>query len=227
MQSRIILATDELSVEECLSLASRVGGRVHAIKIHNLFDLLGPTILQQLHDVGMERIWVDAKLHDIPNAVRLRAKAIAASGANILSVHASGGIEMMAAAVEAFAGEVYAVTLLTSLDEEQIELLYGRPSQTGVLYLAGLAKVAGVAGVVCSAKEVGMLAKRPELKGLKFIVPGVRSAGKYSGDQQRVDTPINAINAGASYVVVGRQITQAKYPLKALDALEEELNVLS
>jgi len=224
MPNRVILAADELSIEQCLGLASKIGSRVHAIKVHNAFDAQGPTIVQQLHDAGAERVWVDAKLHDIPNTVRLRAKAIADSGAEIITVHASGEIEMMMAAVEAFPYEVFAITVLTSLNEEQAHLLHGQPSKAGVLYLARLAKLAGVAGVVCSPKEVGILAKRPELKGMKFIVPGVRSVGKDAGDQQRVDTPLNAIKAGATHLVVGRQITQVSDPVAALDALEAELD---
>jgi len=223
MQNRIILAADELSLAQCLDLASKIGGRVHAIKIHNVFDAQGPTVVEQLHHAGAERVWVDAKLHDIPNTVRLRAEAIADSGAEIITVHASGEIEMMKAAVKAFPFEVYAITVLTSLNEEQAHLLHGQPTKAGALYLARLAKLAGVDGIVCSPKEVGILAKRPELKGLKFIVPGVRSAGKDVGDQQRVDTPGNAVRAGATYLVVGRQITQAEDPVAALDALEAEL----
>jgi orotidine-5'-phosphate decarboxylase len=204
-------------------LASRVGERVYAIKIHNLFDAHGPEFVKLLHNAGAKRVWVDAKLHDIPNTVRLRARALEWSGAKIITVHASGEIEMMTAAVEEFSAEVYAITALTSLSEEQVHLLHGQPSKAAVLYLARLAKMAGVAGVVCSPKEVGVLAKRPELKGMKFIVPGVRSIGKDAGDQQRVDTPLNAVKAGATHLVVGRQITQAKDPVEALDALEAEL----
>jgi orotidine-5'-phosphate decarboxylase len=204
-------------------LASKIGDRVHAVKVHNLYDAQGPTVVRQLHGAGAKRVWVDVKLHDIPNTVRLRARAIADSGADIITVHASGEIEMMMAAVDAFPFEVFAITVLTSLNEEQVHLLHGQPSKAAVLYLARLAKLAGVDGVVCSPKEVGILAKRPELKGMKIIVPGVRSVGKDAGDQQRVDTPGNAVKNGATYLVVGRQITQAKDPVAALDALEVEL----
>ncbi len=223
MQSKIIIAADELSIEQCLDLASKVGKRVYAIKIHNLFDLHGASAIQELYRYGAETVWVDAKLHDIPNTTGLRAHAIGQSGAEIISVHASGGIEMMRAAAEGFLFEIYAVTVLTSLNEEQTHLLYGQPTKAAVLHLARLAKMAGMTGVVCSPKEVGMLAKQPELQGMKFIVTGVRSLGKDENDQQRVDTPQNAIKAGATHIVVGRQITQAKDPAEALEILEAEL----
>jgi orotidine-5'-phosphate decarboxylase len=226
--SKIILAADELSWDQCILLANKIGQRVYAIKIHNLFDSMGPSVVRQLHTAGANRVWVDAKLHDIPNTVRLRVKAIAESGANIITVHASGEIEMMMAALEAaakftYSPEIFAITALTSLGEEQIHLLFGQPSKAGVLYLARLAKLAEIKTVVCSPKEVGLLVKRPELKGMKFTVPGVRSLGKDAGDQQRVDTPLNAIKNGATYIVVGRQITQAEDPVVALKMLETEL----
>ena len=162
--SRIILAADELDLVQCLDLACKVGERVYAIKIHNLFDAHGPEIVRMLRDKGVRRVWVDAKLHDIPNTVKHRAKAIANSRADILSVHASGEIEMMMAAVESGISEVYAITVLTSLDEERAHLLHGHPTKAAALYLARLAKLAGVHGVVCSPKEVEILVKRPELR---------------------------------------------------------------
>lgn len=218
------MAADELSLDQCLELASQVGDRVHAIKVHNMFDKQGPGVVQRLRDAGARRVWVDAKLHDIPNTVKLRAKAIAESGADILTVHASGEIEMMMAAVEAGPAEIYAITVLTSLGEEQAHLLFGQPSVAGALYRARLAKLAGVHGVVCSPKEVGILSKRPELQGLKFITPGVRSPGKAADDQKRVDTPAGAIASGSTYLVIGRQITQASNPMEALHQIEKEIH---
>ena len=192
MQNRIILSLDELSLDACLNLVSRISDRIYAVKIHNLYDAHGPSVVRRLYDAGARKVWVDAKLHDIPNTVRLRSEAIASSGANILSVHASGGIAMMKAAVAGFASDVYAVTLPTSLSEQETRELYGQSAKEKILYFAGLAKLAGVLGVVCSANEVGFLSKQPELQGLEFIVPGVRSFGKEVHDQQRVDTPRNA-----------------------------------
>lgn len=222
--SRIILAADELNLDQCLELVSKVGDRIHAIKIHNMFDQEGPGVVRRLRDAGARRVWVDAKLHDIPNTVKLRAKAIAKSGADILSVQASGEIEMMMAAIEAGPAEIYAITVLTSLSEEQAHLLFGQPSKAGALYFARLAKLAGVHGVVCSPKEVGILAKRPELQGLKFITPGIRFSGNAVDDQKRVDTPARAIASGSTHLVIGRQITQASNPVEALHQIEEEIS---
>lgn len=223
VSERIILAADELGHNECLALTRSIGHRVHAIKIHNLYDLHGRDVVKRLREHGASRIWIDAKLHDIPNTVGLRARALAEAGADILTIHASGGIEMMRAAVKSGPAEIFAISVLTSLSEEEVHLLHGQPSKAAALYLARMAKLAGVGGVVCSPKEVGVLSKRPELQGLKFVTPGVRSAGKDAGDQQRIDTPLAALKAGASYLVIGRQLTQAPDPIAALDQLEEEI----
>ncbi|OGE82813.1 MAG: orotidine 5'-phosphate decarboxylase [Candidatus Doudnabacteria bacterium RIFCSPLOWO2_01_FULL_44_21] len=219
---RVILAADELSLEQCTRLVGEIGDRIYAVKVHNLYDKEGPGVVQLLRKAGASRVWVDAKLHDIPNTVKLRAQAIADSGADIVTVHASGEIEMMMAALESGI-TVYAITVLTSLDEEQAHLLHGQPTKAQVLYLARLAKLAGVHGVVSSPKEVGILAKRPELKGLELVTPGIRSAGKDAGDQKRVDTPTAAIKTGSTRLVVGRQLTASDDPVRALDELEQEL----
>ncbi|MCR4274679.1 MAG: orotidine-5'-phosphate decarboxylase [Candidatus Campbellbacteria bacterium] len=222
VSEKVIVATDELPLGACLDLARAIGQQVYAFKVHNLYDM-DPSIVTQLHKAGARRVWVDAKLHDIPNTVRLRAQAFADAGADIITVHASGGIEMMMAALQSGIPEIFAITVLTSLSEEETHLLHGQPSKAAVLYLARMAKLAGMQGVVCSPKEVGILSKRPELKGLTLVTPGVRSVGKDAGDQQRVDTPLAALNAGASYLVVGRQLTKAPDPVAALAQLEEEI----
>ena len=226
MSEKVILAADELTLEQCLDLTRKIGPRLHAVKVHNVIDEHGPGVVAQLKEAGARRVWVDAKLHDIPNTVRLRARAIARSGADIVTVHASGGIEMMKAAVEIGLGglyDIFAITVLTSLSEEEVRLFHGQPSKVAVLYLARLAKLAEVHGVVCSPQEVGILAKRPELQGLEFVVPGIRSVGRDANDQQRIGTPAAAIKAGATRLVIGRQITKASNPLAALEALEQEI----
>lgn len=227
---RIILAADGLELDEVLDIARAIGDRLYAVKVHDVFDAHGPKVVKALRTVGARRVWYDAKLHDIPNTVGWRARAIGKGAepgteVDILTVHASGEIEMMMKAVEHGPQEIYAVTALTSLDEEQVHLTYGQPSKAAVLYLARLAKLAGVHGIVCSPKEVGMLAKRPELEGLKFIVPGVRSAGVKADDQKRTDTPAAAVRAGAHHLVIGRQLTLASDPSEALDEIEDEIAV--
>ena len=224
MNERIIVSADELDEQALLALASVLGPRVYAIKIHDRYDALGPSIVQELKDAGATRVWMDAKLHDIPNTARARAKAYVENGVDIITVHASGGVEMMRAAKEgAGKAEVYAVTVLTSLSEETASSIYHQKVQEQVRMLAQFAKEAEVDGVVCSAKEVALLAADPALRGLKFVVPGVRSPGADTHDQQRVMTPREAIDAGATHLVIGRQITNATDSAAALDALESEL----
>ncbi|HRH24105.1 MAG TPA: orotidine-5'-phosphate decarboxylase [Candidatus Paceibacterota bacterium] len=224
MNERIIISADELAEQELLALASSIGERVYAIKIHDAYDRLGPGIVGELKDAGAHKVWMDAKIHDIPNTARARAKAFAENGIDIITVHASGGVEMMRAAKEgAGSAEVYAVTVLTSLSEEAASTIYHQKVMEQVLALAHLAKEAEVDGVVCSAKEVAMLAADPALTGLKFVVPGVRSPGADTHDQKRVMTPREAINAGATHLVIGRQVTTAQDPASALSAVESEL----
>lgn len=218
---RIIIAADGLSYRHCMQLAGVVSGRVYAIKIHELFDRHGPKAVRALRNLGV-RVWVDAKIHDTPDTARLRAQAMATAGADILTVHAAGGIEMMCAAVEK-ATEVYAVTVLTSLEESWVRAVYGRSATDVVLAFALLARHAGVRGIVCSPREVGMLATHPELCTLELVTPGVRSSGTPANDQQRIATPAAAIAAGATRIVVGRQVTRANDPLTALTCIEEEI----
>lgn len=220
--SKIILAADELSLEKCLELGPLVGERLYAIKVHNLFDQYGPAVVERLRQSGYVRVWVDAKLHDIPNTVKNRAQALTQSGADIITVHASGGVDMMRVAT-GLGASIYAVTVLTSLTEEEVHLMTGQPSKAAVLRLAREAKMAGVNGIVCSAQEVGILAKRPELTGLEFIVPGIRSAGKDAADQKRVGTPTQAIFDGATRLVIGRQITGAPDPIAAISQIQDEI----
>ena len=224
MTNRVIISADELAEQELLALVSSIGERVYAIKIHNVYDRLGPGIVGELKDASAHKVWMDAKLHDIPNTVRLRSRAYAEADIDIISVHAAGGIEMMQAAREgAPNAEIYAITVLTSLSAEEAQVIYGRTLEEEVYALAHLAKDAGVHGIVCSPQEVAMLAKDPALAGLKFVVPGVRSAGIALNDQKRTALPKEALHSGATHLVIGRQITTASDPLVALDALEQEL----
>lgn len=227
---RIILASDELSVPQLLALGPLIGESLYAVKVHNHLDQHGPDLIKRLKQAGYTRVWADLKFHDIPNTVSRRAEAISILCApDIVTVHASGEVDMMMAAVKAGSSngnhfQVFAVTVLTSLDEEMAHLMYGQPSKAAALYLARLARLAGVHGVVCSPKEVGILAKRPELQDMKFITPGIRPVGKGAGDQKRVDTPTAAIKAGATHLVIGRAITEAPDPVVALAHIEEEID---
>ncbi|KAL1503578.1 hypothetical protein AB1Y20_012056 [Prymnesium parvum] len=176
-------------------------------------------------------LFLDLKLHDIPNTVAGAVRALLPLGAAYLTVHAAGGHAMMQAAVRAAAeaGEgrprVLAVTVLTSLDEEDLQAVGVRATaEEQVVRLAKLAKAAGVDGVVCSAKEIQPIR---EALGPEFIlmVPGIRPADSEAGDQKRVVTPKVAMEAGASCLVVGRPITQSDDPLKAALAILNEMGV--
>ncbi|HVV14896.1 MAG TPA: orotidine-5'-phosphate decarboxylase [Candidatus Paceibacterota bacterium] len=223
----IILALDELTLDQALELCSKVGDRIFAVKGHSIVDHYGPGVVSQLLQAGAPQFWEDAKLLDIPNTVRLRAQAIASSGVNILTLQAEGEIEMMLAGRKGGSGmKLYAITVLTSLSEEEVQLQSGHSVKATVLYRARLAKLAGMDGIVCSPQEVELIAKRPELNGLEIVVPGSRSAGKDHGDQKRVGTPTAVIKAAGdrlARLVIGRQVTQASDPIAALEELEAEI----
>ena len=226
IEQKVILAVDEFNKEQLLDFVKKFGSKLFCVKIHSLYDQCGPGIVKEIKDAGAQKVWVDFKLHDIPNTVKLRAKAIAESGADILTVHASGGVEMMRAAKEGFgSGKVYAVTALTSLTDENIKNIYNSSgSEDLVSRLAVLVKESGVDGLVCSPKEIAMLRSNAEFKNLELVVPGIRSVGVSADDQNRFDTPANALTAGADFLVIGRQITKAMNPLEAIQLLEKEIS---
>lgn len=221
--NKIIIALDGLNLNQAIALAERVGYRAYAVKIHGLYDRHGSSAIMGLKQAGVQRVWVDAKLHDIPKTVEHRAKAISDAGAEILTVHASGGAAMIQAACQAFDGEVYAVTVLTSLDQEAADQVYGRSIKSVVGDLARLAAHGGAHGIVCSPEEVSSLAIRSDIGQMKFIVPGIRPLGAAVGDQKRVGTPRDALHSGASCLVIGRPITEAKNPIEAFEAIEAEI----
>lgn len=224
MPNRIALALDGLTLAEALTLATTVGKRCYALKVHDLVDREGSNAISVLKKTG-SRIWVDYKLHDVPTTVGHRATALRDSGADIVTVHASGGTEMMAAAV-ASGLTVFAVTVLTSLSPEQARALHGRDPSEIVPDLAAQAKSAGCHGVVCSPKEVGLLKSDSRLQGMEFVIPGVRSPGVSVDDQKRVDTPVAALRSGATRLVIGRQVVKAKQPQDAFDSLVAEISGL-
>ena len=219
---KIILAIDEIeNLEDALALVKKVGHLVYAIKIHNLYDKFGPDVVASLKEAGAEKVWVDFKLYDIPNTGKLRTENI---NADIISVHASGGMKMMKEAVSS-GKEIFAVTMLTSFSKDEVKQIYNREVDEVVLVLARMAKDSGVAGIVCSPQELKMLRSFPELKDLKLVVPGIRSAGVETNDQNRVSTPAEAILNGADYLVIGRQVTQSQDPEVELVKILEEINL--
>lgn len=221
-QERIILALD--GAKNYQKMVRELGDKVYAVKIHDLYDRHGPGIIAEIKKLGAKRVWVDFKLHDIPHTVNLRTQALARAGADIISVQTSGGVKMIKAAKEGFGkGEVYTITLLTSYDEQETKEIYSANSHGLVRRWVKLAQKAGIKKIVCSPKELTELSRAPELRGMKFIVPGVRSLGINIHDQSRIDTPVNALRNGADKLVIGRQITKAKDHVTALKRIEQEI----
>ena len=217
-----IVALDVPTADSALMIVSALGDLCRFYKVGGeLFTGAGPAGVRSLTDHGCQ-VFLDLKFHDIPNTTRGASRSAARIGARILTVHATGGRGMMEAAMEgarqgaAQAGhggecEVFAVTVLTSLDAERISEAWGRPGvnvQDEVLRLAEMARRAGVTGIVCGGAEAP--AVRAEYGNtLKLLVPGVRLEGSASNDQLRVVTPGEAVRAGASYVILGRTVTAA------------------
>ena len=218
-----IVALDFWMPDAAMQMVDLLGERCDFYKVGSeLFTVAGPAIVKQLVSRG-KRVFLDLKFHDIPNTVEKAVAAAAALGASIVTVHAGGGERMIRAAVDN-AGpdcEVFAVTVLTSLSGADLGRLWGGEARTDdltadVMRLATVAKASGVAGVVCSGLEAALLKER--FQGtLKLLVPGVRLPGGYHDDQTRVVTPAEAGRAGASYIVLGRTVTSADDPQKAMD----------
>jgi orotidine-5'-phosphate decarboxylase len=195
----------------------------------SLFVEHGPRAVQAFQEEGA-RVFLDLKLHDIPNTVELAAARAAALGASYLTVHASGGLAMLQAAVKgAHAGAlaagvpppvVLAVTALTSLDDRSVEALgFGRSALEMAGRLSTLAVTAGAGGLVCSTQEVAAL--RARHPALVLCTPGIRLPGDAAADQARTGTPVGAIRAGADLLVVGRPVHAAADPVAAAKALHD------
>ncbi|MDI6844263.1 MAG: orotidine-5'-phosphate decarboxylase [Anaerosomatales bacterium] len=229
MRDWIIVALDHDDPAEALELARALSGRVAWVKVGlTLYATGGHAIVEQMKELGY-RVFVDLKLHDIPHQVRGAVRALGSLGADMLTVHASGGPAMLAAAVEAAteAGErgtrpaIVAVTVLTSIDADALAAIgVTRPPAEQVELLAALSRDCGCDGVVCSPVEARSMR---ELLGPDALVvtPGVRPSWASAGDQARVATPEAAAAAGASHLVIGRPITAAADPVAALERILE------
>ena len=220
----IFVAIDTPSMERALSLAEQVRGNAGGVKLGlEFFSANGPQGVASIADLGLP-VFLDVKLHDIPNTVAKAVEALAPLKPAVLTIHAAGGQAMLEAAKAAAAPEtkVVAVTVLTSLDGEDLRSIgVSAEPQEQVERLAKLARSAGLDGIVCSGVEVAA-AKAAWPDGF-FVVPGVRPANGDTGDQKRVMTPRDALDSGASILVIGRPITQAKDPDLAARAIEATL----
>jgi orotidine-5'-phosphate decarboxylase len=230
---RLIVALDVPSSQTALDLAGRLRGHVGLFKVGlELFSAEGPALVRALTAEGA-RIFLDLKLHDIPNTVRGAARAAARLGVTMATVHASGGLRMMQAAAqgarEGSAGGrvplVLGVTALTSLTSEDLgQIGWSDSSEDVVLRLAGLARSAGLDGVVASPQEACAIRKNLG-PGFLIVTPGIRPVTASQEDQARAATPRAALDSGADYLVVGRPITQASDPASAADAIVEEMRL--
>ncbi|MEO6951215.1 MAG: orotidine-5'-phosphate decarboxylase [Polyangia bacterium] len=220
---RLFVALDLATLDEALVLDAML--EAPRVKVGlELFCAAGPRAVAAFVERGRE-VFLDLKLHDIPETVRRAAAAASQHGASFLTVHASGGRAMLEAAV-AGAGRcgVLAVTVLTSLDRVDLQV-DGNPLDPIALCVrrAKLAIDAGARGVVCSAREAQQVRAAVGPAAL-IVTPGVRHAGSAAGDQKRVETPAAALAAGADAVVVGRPIRDAADPRAALQAIMKELH---
>ncbi len=219
----LLLALDVPDADAALALVRRFDGRCRFYKIGlELFTAEGPAIVRAVQATGAD-VFLDLKLHDIPNTVRSAARRAAALGVRLLTVHASGGEAMVAAAVEGAGAScgILAVTVLTSLSGAEVGAAWGRPPVdpgAEVLRLAGLAASAGAQGIVWSGAELPAVTAAYGGR-LAPLVPGLRPAGVGADDQVRVVTPEGAAAAGARYLILGRAVTAAAAPEAAWDGI--------
>lgn len=224
MSNPVYLALDLPQLDAAKALVEKVKGHIGGVKLGlEFFCAHGTHGVHEIAHLGLP-IFLDLKLHDIPNTVAGAMQALHVLEPAIMTVHASGGRAMMEDA-KAAAGEntrVVAVTMLTSLDENDLRRIgVGGTAHDHVLRLAELAQAAGLDGIVCSGQEVK--AVHDQWKKGFFVVPGLRPAGRASGDQKRVVTPRQARDDGASVLVIGRPISRAADPLQAAREIEATL----
>lgn len=225
---KIIVALDFPSDQEALTLTARLDPRQCRLKVgKEMFTRYGPALVEKLQHAGFS-VFLDLKFHDIPNTVAGACRSAAELGVWMVNVHCLGGRKMMSEAAEALAKVrqpplLIGVTILTSMGEEDIaEVGIGGPIAQRVLGLARLARDSGLNGIVCSPLEIEPV--RAALgREFRLVTPGIRPAAAGSDDQKRIMTPARAVSAGASYLVIGRPITQAADPLQALQAINEEI----
>jgi orotidine-5'-phosphate decarboxylase len=233
MQDRIIVALDQPDASSALAIARPLAGHARWVKVGmTLFYAEGPGIVGALRGIGFD-VFIDLKLHDIPHQVEGAAASLGRLGAGMLTVHASGGADMMEAAVRGAAAgaeaagdqrpAVIAVTVLTSMDAEALASVgVADPPPEQVAGLAALARTSGVDGVVCSPEEAA--AMRALLGPHALVVtPGIRPAWSSADDQVRIATPAGALAAGASHLVIGRPITAADDPSAAFERIATEI----
>ena len=225
--NRVIIPLDVSSVSGALALVDQLGDEADFYKIgFELYTRGGLEVVRELVSRD-KRVFLDIKLHDIPNTVARAVEAASDLGVDLLTLHASGGQRMMAAAAEARSShlKLLGVTVLTSMTTDEMASAWGREISSvrdEVLRLANLGKEAGLDGIVSSALEASWIRQKI---GPSFLIvtPGIRPAGSDSDDQNRVATPREAVQSGADFLVIGRPITQADDPSAAFAAVLKEV----
>ncbi len=225
MRDRLIVALDVSNASTAQSLVKRIGEAAGIYKVGlQLFAAEGPGFVRDLVHSG-RRVFLDLKLHDIPNTVSHAVKAAVQMGVHMITVHAAGGNAMLRAATDAAGDQltVLAVTVLTSLTDEDLhEIGVSGRARDQALRMAALAQGTGCKGIVTSPLEAAALRKALG-ESFTIVTPGVRPAGAERNDQARTATPVEALESGASHIVVGRPITHAADPAQAVNAIIAEM----
>ncbi|MDB2605043.1 orotidine-5'-phosphate decarboxylase [Gammaproteobacteria bacterium] len=215
MLKPIIVAVDETQLSSFKQTVDSLDSNLCMIKVGSVsFNALGHQAISYASNKGF-KIFLDLKLHDIPNTVKKSIKGLVSLPIDMMTIHTSGGLEMMKAAKNAVDGtdiKIFGVTALTSLSDEDTSLIFKRTAAEQVNTMLDLAEQAGIDGVVCSPHELSLVTKR---ESLLSITPGIRLKDS-NDDQNRVMTPKDALKQGANFLVIGRPITEAKNVKKAL-----------
>ncbi|CAH0122525.1 MULTISPECIES: orotidine-5'-phosphate decarboxylase [unclassified Paenibacillus] len=236
MAGRLIVALDVPGADHARKLLTQLKGIPCYMKVGmQLFYAAGPQFVRELKEQGY-KVFLDVKMHDIPNTVKGGANSVTKLGVDMFNVHAGGGVQMMKAAmegVEAALSEhpdlskpvVISVTQLTSTDRRTLneEIGIAGEVEDAVVRYAELTKQAGLDGVVASPHEVALI-KRACGASFQTVIPGIRPAGSDLGDQSRVMTPRQAMEQGTDYIVIGRPITAAPDPRQAIESILEEMS---
>jgi orotidine-5'-phosphate decarboxylase len=227
-KSGLIVALDVPDRAAALRVVDQLSGHVGFFKVGlEIFTREGPPLVEEIRNRG-EKVFLDLKLHDIPNTVRGAVRSACQLGVQMLTIHASGGPAMLSAACEEAQSSgspplLLAVTALTSLSLEDARAIgIGGSIEDWVQRLAVLAYDSGIRGIVASTKELPIL-RRKFQSDMRLVIPGIRPAGSALQDQSRTATPGEAIRAGADFIVVGRPILQAPNPAMAADAIVADI----
>ena len=222
MSNPIIVAVDEVKSKSFKEIVDSLDNDLCMIKVGSVsFNAMGHEAINYVASKGF-KIFLDLKLHDIPNTVKKSIEGLISLPLSMLTIHTSGGLEMMKAAKQALQSsdiKLFGVTALTSLSDEDTNIIFKRSASRQVQAMLDLAEAAGIDGVVCSPLELELVTQR---KSLESITPGIRIL-KSNDDQTRVMTPKEAIKKGANHIVIGRPITNASNISKALKEIHNSL----